>query len=280
MILNLFGAAIPAQIIPVFMQGFVHPPVDQYFQTTFFMNAAESIWLAFGLALGALVVYGAWQGRKRFVPEILYLLASAPIFGLILPSTARYLKAYQPIVWILFYTGAAALYKRYKHVIPKPFLTRAFAATLLFTAAAGVIGIRTWRVMGTASEKKFAITAAGATAYVDDVTNTFRGLRNFIETLPPEKTLLVGDEPAMGRWTAIAGREYYSPDTALPTVARQRNVYLLVECGTMERCQSWDVWRSQMQMAVSKVGAFRYERVYSAERPRARAEVYRIFPAE
>jgi hypothetical protein len=280
MILNFAGAAVPSQLIPNFLQGFVHPPILYYYYAVFFSSKAQAGWLFFGLAICAVVVVGIWQARRRFLPEILYFLASAPVLALMMPSTSRYLKPYQAFVWIFFYLGAAWLYKHVRQFIPAPMRSRAFAIGLVTALVALVIGIRAWRLGGTASEKKFAVTLTRAPQYVTDVASVFRGLRNYIETLPAERTLLVSDRGSMGRWKAISGRDYYYPDSAIKSTATKSDLYLVVECGTMEGCQYWDEWRRRLEIRASRYGTFQFDSVYAIARPRARAEVYRIKSTE
>jgi hypothetical protein len=276
MILNFCGAAVPSQLIPNFLQGFVHPPILYYYYAVFFSSRAQAIWLIVGLLICSVVFVGIWQERRRFLPEILYFLASAPVLALVMPSTSRYLKAYQAFVWIFFYAGGAYIYKRYRGLIPAPMRTRAFAFGVVAAVAAGVIGIRAWRLGGTASEKKFAVTVTRAPAYVSDVAATFRGLREYIETLPQDRVLLISDRGTMGRWKAISGRDYYYPDTSMKSVAAGKDLYLVVECGTMEGCQYWDEWRRRLETRVARYGVFQFDSVYAIARPRARAEVYRV----
>ncbi len=276
MILNVLGAAIPAQILPNFMQGFIYPPIEGYYQTTFFAVPAQTAWLGVGLVLGVTTLIGMWQSRDKFLPEILYFLAALPVLGLMMPSTARYLKTYQAFIWIFFYMGAAFLFNRYRNRTPVFLRSRAAAAIGVSSVLIVVIGIRAWRFVGTASEKKFAVSAMSAPRYVSDVAAAFRGLRGFVETLPADRTLLVSERGSMGRWKAISNRNYYYPDSAMAGVLAHKDLYLLIECGTMEGCQSWDAWLSRMEAHVSKYGAFHYDSVFAIARPRARAEVYRI----
>jgi hypothetical protein len=276
MILNVLGAAIPAQIIPNFMQGFIDPTIEHYFKTTFFANPIQTAWLIVGLMFGVTTVIGIWKSRDRFLPEILYFLAALPVLGLMMPSTSRYLKGYQAFVWIFFYTGASFIFNRYRERLPLFLRTRSAVIAGAVCSLTAVVGIRAWRFAGTASEKKFAVTVTSTPSYVLDVATTFRGLRHYVETLPPDKTLLVSERGSMGRWKAIANRDYYYPDSAMAGLLSRKDFYLLVECGTMESCQSWKVWRSQMEGRVSKYGWFNYDSVYAIARPRARAEVYRI----
>jgi len=280
MVLNVAGAAIPSQIVPNFMQGFIYPTIEAYFHTTFFAVPAQTAWLAVGLVLGLTTFIGMWQTREKFLPEILYILSALPVLGLMLPSTSRYLKTYQAFIWIFFYSGAAYLFNRYRNRIPDRMRSRRTAMAAVICGLLLVVGIRAWRFAGTASEKKFAVSAASTPDYVGDVATTFRSLREYIESLPQDKTLLVGERGTMGRWKAIAGRDYYMPDSAMASLLDNKDFYLLIECGTMESCQSWDAWIRKVETHVSKYGAFDYDSVYAIARPRARAEVYRIRNAE
>jgi hypothetical protein len=120
---------------------------------------------------------------------------------------------------------------------------------------------------------------SAAPRYVSDVATTFRGLRRFIESLPRDSALLVGEKTSMGRWKAIAGRNSYYADSALPRIAQIQDVYLLVECGTMEVCQGgWSYYDNLMRTRVEKFGAFRFDSVFAQASPRARVQVYRIRP--
>ncbi len=276
MILNVVGAGIPAQIVPNFMQGFIDPTIEHYFKTTFFANPLQTAWLIVGLVLGLTTLTGMWKSRDKFLPEILYFLAALPVLGLMMPSTSRYLKSYQAFIWVFFYTGAAFIFNRYRERIPAFLRSRTALVAGAACASIAVVGIRAWRFAGTASEKKFAVTVTSAPSYVGDVAATFRGLRDYVETLPADRTLLVSERGSMGRWKAISNRDYYFPDSAMSGLLRSKDFYLLIECGTMESCQSWNVWRSQMETRVSRYGSFNYDSVYAIARPRARALVYRI----
>jgi hypothetical protein len=276
MFLNVAAAAIPSQIVPTFMQGFLYVPIYDYFKGDFFGKPMQAAWTIVGLCLTTIAVTGIWRSRARFLPEILYLLAGLPILGLMMPSTSRYLKSYQGFIWIFFFSGAAWIYERNRHRFPSFMRTRGFAISAVASLALIVAGIRAWRMIGTASEKKFAVSVTRAPDYVTDVATTFRGLRGFIETLPADRTLLISDRGSMGRWKVISGRDYYYPDSTIAAIARSKDVYLVVECGTMEGCQIWNEWRKSQESRIDKFGAFAYDSVYAISRPRARVEVYRI----
>jgi hypothetical protein len=278
LLLNLLAAALPSQIIPNFVSGFVHPPIEAHIGTKFGIWPVDTVWMVIGLVVSAVIVAGIWSARHRLVPEIAYFLLPLPLLGLILPSTTRYLMSYQPFVWIFFCMGMIAIARRWPGigaVMRNRTAVTAVALVMLATA----VGIRAWRVAGTSSERGLAVSMSAAPRYVSDVATTFRGLRRFIESLPRDSTLLVGERTSMGRWKAIAGRDSYYPDSALSRTAQARPVYLLVECGTMEVCQGgWSYYDSVAQSRVKKFGAFRFDSVFALESPRARVEVYRIHP--
>ena len=66
----------------------------------------------------------------------------------------------------------------------------------------------------------------------------FRGLRQFIESLPQDSALLVGERTSMGRWKAVAGRNSDYADSAFGAHCENKaRVLPSVECGMMEVCQ-------------------------------------------
>ena len=280
MLVNVIGAAIPSQIVPTFQLGFLHPPISDIYSTTF-SNAPQDIaWACVGIFISCIVIAGMWFSRQRMLPEILYLLAGLPVIGLMMPSTTRYLMSYQPFFWIFFYVGAATLSHRHAPVIVRLVRSRRAVVAGVVIAAAGIIGLRAWKVAGTASERYFAVTAGHITTYVTDVSDTFRSLRHFVEGLPKEKTLLIGTRGSLGRWKAISDRNYYYPDSALSEMVENNDVYLLIECGTLEACQAWDKWRSQTEERLQTFGDFRYESVFAASSGRARVEALRMSIAQ
>lgn len=276
MVLNVLGVALPSQVIPNFQLGFVHPPINAHYSTTFGGTPADAAWLFVGLAISALIVTGIWQARNRFMPEIVYVLVPLPLLGLVLPSTTRYMMSYQPFIWIFFYLGVARAL-RFPRLKALP-LTRSRVAigAAAIAVMAGVAGLRWWRFGGTASERVQAVHLSEAPRYISDVSDTFRGLRGFIESLPRGRSLLIGDGGTTGRWTLIAGAEYYYPDPSLSGVVGEKDVYLVVECGTLEVCQSWKFYVDLMKSRVAEFGEFAFESVYAGASARARVEVFRV----
>ena len=112
MIVNLFGLAIPDQIVPSFHLGFSEPPVVDTFYTQFAHTTKDALWTALGFGISAVVVFGMWRSRAKFLPEILYIMAPLAVLMLMLPSTPRYLMSYQAFLWLFFYEGARILYRK------------------------------------------------------------------------------------------------------------------------------------------------------------------------
>jgi hypothetical protein len=276
MLMNLLGAAVPSQILPSFQLGFLHPPIQDTFQTKFSAATPDILWAAFGLAISFLVSAGMWISRRKMLPEIAYILAALPIITLLMPSTARYLMSYQAFLWIFFYTGAAWAAHRYAPWLVRLLRSRVAVLSAIALAAALVIGLRSWKVAGTASERYFAVTIERVPRYVHDVSTTFRSLRGFIETLPEDSTLLVGSRGNVGRWTAISGRDYYFPDKQLSRAVRDKQVYMVIECGTLEACQAWDIWKERAEARILRFGSFTFDPVFEAQSGWARAEVLRM----
>jgi hypothetical protein len=280
MLLNVLAVALPSQVVPTFQLGFLHPPIVAHFHTTFASTPADAAWMILGLLISACILAGAWQARRMYLPEILYLLAPLPILGLMLPSTTRYMMSFQPFIWIFMYMGLAWFGRPYRSRLDVLFRNKAAITAVLALMAGGFVGLRVWKLSGTASESSIAVSVTQAPRYISDVSDTFRGLRSYIESLPPDRTLLIGDRGTAGRWKLIAGRDYYYPDTLLSAVARSKDVYMLAECGILDVCQSWPYFVDLLQKRLAPFGNFEFDSTYAATSPRSRVQVFRVRPRE
>ena len=184
--------------------------------------------------------------------------------------------AYEPFIWIFAYAGVAALLRPLLKRIRVPTISPIAGLTLLLVVALGLIFVRSQRLVGTTGDRRAGIAIGKTRSYVDEVVSTFGDLRRFLETLPRDRTLLVGAYGTVGRWKAISGLNYYSPDSALSVAAGERDVYVLVECGTREICQDFENWDSDFRAGLDRLGLFSYERVFSHLTQHAKARVYRL----
>ena len=272
---NLLASALPSQIVPVFNLGFPHPIVS-HLPKTFRSFRGITALATLGLAISAATFWGMWLSRKRFAPEIAYCLTALPVLTLIVPSTTRYLMAYQPFFWIFFYTTVSVLAApAVARVASRP-ATPLVGAALLFALGGGLVYVRSQRVAGTGGDRSSAISIGASRRYIREVASTFRSLRIFLETLPRERTLLVGIPGSVGRWKVIAGLDYYSPDNALSATVEGRDVYALAECGTLEACQNFTARDIMLHQWLKRYGDFSYDLVFSKMSPHAKAVVYRI----
>ena len=278
MILNVLAVALPSQVIPTFTLGFVHPPNAGLFAMNLASTIPDAAWMFVGLSISLIIIIGALQARRTLLPEIVYFLVPLPVLGLMMPSTTRYLMSFQPFIWIFFYLGLVRVTRRHRGLIERILRQRVAVAASLLLAIGGFAGLRIWKLAGTASEKVLAVSVNQAPQYISGVSSTFRGLRSYLETLPRDRTLLIGDRGAVGRWTLITGLPYYAPDSALSNVARTKDVYMLAECGILDVCQSWPYFVDLLEKRVNRYGAFRFDSTYATQSSRARVQVFRVTP--
>jgi hypothetical protein len=273
-LVNALAYALPSQIVPDFSLGFAQlPHVDPY-RVRFGSSRADIALIAFGVALSVITLLGAWWSRRRFAPEIVYTLLAIAVPVFVMNSTARYFMSYQPFFWIFFYTGSSVLLAPVVARIPVTFrASLAGMALLLFTGSA-LLYLRSRRMAGTLSAH--GVSLAETRAYVKQVSSTFSDLRTFLETLPADRTLLIGARPTLGRWTVISGLKYYRPDSALAAASQSRDIYLLVECGTLEGCQDFKTWDEKSRERVNEFGHFSYDPVFNRISEHAKARVYRV----
>jgi hypothetical protein len=279
-ILNFFFLAVPEQIIPGFGLGFAHPPLINLYSASFAASRADALWSAFGAAITAVVIWGAWRVRGRMLPELLMILGVLPVLVAIMPSTSRYFMTYQPFFWIAFLEGARAIAERIPAATRRALPSRAKTLGTVGCFIILAVGIQ-------ASESPRLLLSRGSRFmelmslphYVRGVSDTYRPLRRFLQTLPPDRTLLTSSKTTWGRWKAIANLDSYAPDSNLVAVAAKKGVYLVVECGAADLCAVEDRRESMMKDALCRVGEFNYELVFSAKAAKSEAKVYRVRPA-
>ena len=277
---NLLASALPAQIVPVYNLAFSRSIIVDPYHVSFGSSPATLAVMVVGIAISATMLVGMWRSRENFAPEFWYCVAALAVVGPIIPSATRYFMAYQPFLWIFFYAGMVMLLRPVaaRAVSNSRILFAALALIVITTGA--MVYLRAERIGGTASDRTAAISVAGTRGYINEVGSTFRGLRNFLETLPRDRTLLISEPGAYGRWKAISGLDYYRPDSAIHVAVANRDMYLLVECGTVEVCQNFPEWDALLHKGLERYGEFSYDLVFSRMTPHGKARVYRIRNAQ
>lgn len=277
MFLNLIGFAIPAHVIPVYNLAFDFDPVGPLYRPKFGTTPNDAVLTTLGVGISLVVAYGVWRARRRFLPEIWYFLAALPVLTAMMPSTRRYLMPYEPMIWLFFYAGAAALFRPLLVRFRETRIHPAFGLALFIVAAFGLIFVRSQRIVGTAGNRAAGISIGQTRGYVNEVSSTFRDLRDFLETLPRDRSLLVGIRGTIGRWKAISHMNYYNVDSTLSVAARTHDIYVLVECGTREVCQDFDRWDTEFRHRIDRFGGpFAYEPVFARTTEHAKTRVYRL----
>ena len=278
---NLIASALPSQIVPVLNLGWNSPPmVDTYHVLFDYTSVTSLLFVAVGVLISATTVLGMWVGRNRLVPEIWYGLIALVTLGPIIQSASRYLMAYQPFFWIFFYLGLTRLLSPFAERIKAKRQLLLAGLTAVTVAVAGMVYMRAQRIGGTGSFRRDAVSIAGARSYVNEVSSTFRSLRNYLETLPRDRTLLVSEGSSFGRWKVISGIDYYRPDSTFRMAVATHDTYLLVECGTLEVCQDFPAWDARLHKGLARYGNFSTDLVFSKITPHGKARVYRIRNAQ
>jgi hypothetical protein len=276
MIMNLVALAVPSQIISDFRLGFSQHPIVAPYIVRIPHSLKDYLLAAIGIFVTLLTFLGMWRTRRRLLPEIAYVLAALPVLTLMIPSTARYLMAYQPFFWIFFYVGASVVFGRAFARIAATRRATLLGLSALVVAGAGLIFLRSSKIVGTVGSPGAAVSIGESRAYVGEVASTFADLRRYLESLPRDRTLLIGQSGTVGRWTVISGINYYRPDSTLSVAATRYDTYLLSECGTYEVCQNFDYWDGKFREHVSSFGGFTFEPVFSRIHQHAKVRLYRV----
>lgn len=278
-LLNFIALAVPEQLIPGFALMFSHSPIISLYSAEFAATRMDALWSMFGIAITAVVGLGAWRLRDRLIPEMSMLLCVLPILVAMMPSTSRYFMTYQPFFWMAFYEGGRALAARIPAVIPRSTASRSglLAVLALAIGLAGGLRTRGGRTRGGADSTLSRLTSMSK--YTHAYTATYRPLRQFLETLPRERTFLTSAPWSLGRWKAIANLDYYAIDSTISNIATQKDLYLVIECGSAELCAQEAEIEAQTKDKLCAVGEFTYELVFEAKAEKSGAKVYRVRPA-
>jgi hypothetical protein len=271
--MNLLASALPSQIVPRFQRAFTHDPVLDTYHVQFGTAPRDVVLVALGFAISATIFFGMWRARRRFVPEIAYTLAAMPVLAVMIPSTTRYLIAYEPLFWIFFYAGASALVSPIAvRLAPSPRAVLVTVALFILTA----IGAAYMRPRTTAGTGGARISIGETRAHSTEVASTFGELRRYLETLPRDRTFLIGSRGTTGRWKAISRLEYYRPDSALSVAVTQRDTYLVLDCATLDLCRDFEGMDRRSRESFDKYGKFSFDLVFARTTEHAKARVYRI----
>jgi len=277
MLINLFTISLPAQIIPDLWLALTKNPTGGTLDFTVGSTPRDLVILMIGLAVSCVTLFGIWRTRMRFAPEIAYTLGALPVLSVLIPSTTRYLMAYQPFLWIFFYNGAATFAQPVAVRVTRRLRAAFVGLALLFAAGTGLVLLRTKKMKIGGSGG--AISFGDTRRYAPEIASTFESLRRFLEKLPRERSLLIGEKGAVGRWRVISGLDYYYADTALARAVATRDTYVVLECGTLDTCSGLDDRDARTRRHLNKFGPFHFDPVFSREGEHARARVYRLRPA-
>jgi len=268
--MNLLASALPSQIVPRFQRLFTHDPILDTYHVHFGTAPRDLVLIVLGFAISATIFFGMWRARRRFAPEIAYTLAAMPVLTLMIPSTARYLITYEPLFWIFFYAGASALVAPIAvRLAPSP---RAVIVTVALLVVTGTVAA----YLRTAGSRAARLSIGETRAYSTEVASTFGELRGYLETLPRDRTFLIGTRSTIGRWKAISGLEYYRPDSLLSVAVTQRDTYLVLECATLDLCRDFDDVDRRSREFFDRYGKFSFDPVFARTTEHAKARVYRI----
>ncbi|MEO7368990.1 MAG: hypothetical protein ABIZ36_13625 [Gemmatimonadaceae bacterium] len=279
MFLNFIALAVPEQVIPGFALVFSHPPMISVFTAEFAATKMDAAWSIIGVVITTVVGFGAWRLRDRLLPELLMLLGVLPLLVVMMPSTSRYFMTYQPFFWIAFYEGVRALAARIPSVIRRSIASRSglLAGLALAIGLAGALLMRGGRARGGAVSRLSRLTSMSE--YTRGYTATYRPLKQFLDTLPRDRTFLTSASSSLGRWKAISNLDYYAIDSSITQIATQKDLFLVIECGSADLCAQEAQLEAGTKDEFCAVGEFDYQLVFEARSEKSLAKVYRVRPA-
>jgi hypothetical protein len=277
-ILNFLALAVPSQVVPGFELVYRHFPLALRYDATFFASGFDTAVTLAGLSITAAVLYGAWLERKRLRPEILLLLLVTPVFATVIQSTSRYFLAYQPLFWMFAFAALKCIAEKLpRFQVSRTLRLAALAAVL--AVGAGAVYLRARSITGTEKLTLSNFSLGRSRRHAGDVAATYRSLRNYIESLDPQKSLIVGGKDVAGKWWVIAGRKSYQLDRNIADAVKARDVYLVITCPTPSDCAAFDNIDRHYRDRIDTYGRVGYVRTFEHDNPYASARVYRLTAA-
>ncbi|MEP6506863.1 MAG: hypothetical protein ABJC63_01455 [Gemmatimonadales bacterium] len=141
-----------------------------------------------------------------------------------------------------------------------------------------IVGVSTRRSTSGRAELSLFQSVRRIPDYFAGVTDTYRPLKTFMDGLPHNQTI-IATSTVQVRWSVISGVSYYMADSGLVNVTRKKDVYIVVECQSLDTCAHLDANEAKLKDALCRVGEFNYALVFEARASRSRARVYRVRPA-
>lgn len=280
MLINIFANAIPTAVIPGFDLLYRYHPLTMQSHPVFGSNPLDIGLLAVAALISAAVVLGMWIERQRLLPETLYVLAPIAVLMAMLPSTARYLLSYQPIIWMFMYVGTRAVVTR---IAPGVSWRPAWSAVAILVACGalgGLLYVRSARLTGEGRVTLGNFSPGASRRHAPEVARIYRALRTFLETVPRDRSLIIGERAATGQWKAIAGQNHYMPDSNLVAAARSHELYVVVACATRVECTGFEGADLRARNRLLVYGRFNFDEVFAARNVYASARVYRLTAAQ
>lgn len=275
LVLNTLVLAIPSQVIPGLELLYQARPQDML-KPAFGTNPFDMGLLTIGLLITGAMAYGMWRGRRQFRAEMVYVLLPLPVLAPMIPSTARYLLSYQPLIWLFFCLGAAAPAAFLARRVRQHVVATAGAIAICCVAVASLLYIRSSRVTGADRVTISSFSLGEGRRHASEVAQTYRSLRQFLESRPRDRTLILGDRAATGQWKVIAGIDYYEPDSALSVAARARDIYLVMACHSQALCSHLPEAITKREDRILYHGAFAFDSVFAARNDYSAAVVFRL----
>jgi hypothetical protein len=264
---NLAFSALPNFIIPK-SRHFVFNEIA--FPTNAFQTEAYTGPVIFGMGLGAAItstmVVGAMRLWSRCRFEFVCLLFCLPVFMLLPDSTARYLIAFQPLIWASFFAGLA-------HRLPV-FL----AQHRVVMVAGATLTLVVFLFFQAISLRSRSQSDIGQVAYLREVGGVYQGVLDQLRSLPQANTRLIyfDERPiSTGMWRASTEIPLYAPDANLPHIASKYHTLVVLTCVTQE-CELLDQSRQYVFDTISKTGKFDFTLLFRSESTAARAEIYAV----
>ena len=266
---NFFASALPAQIVPNFNFTFMN---RSDLTLGLLLTDFQATWAPFvllGFTISALILLGAWKGRRFLAPELTLILLTAPLYALIVNGggTIRYLAFVQPVYLLLFVTGLRTV----RLQIPSEWVVKPRA--IMFSVAAialiGVAGVST-SIMAAPMQRIFSMRG-----FLSDLDRAFGAERRIVASLANDRTRFVNIVEGNARWNAVAHVRYAAPGLVPELLCRGHEVYWVFDCDR-RNCSAAKMLAKKSMDELDRLGSIRLNTIYTDHSSAAEITIRRV----
>jgi hypothetical protein len=267
---NLLFSAVPSQIVPNYMSHFDYYGKISLGYELRQITLNKSLFLVIGLSISVIIGAGIWRLRRIMRPEIGCLLVMLPVLMIPTDSTARYLSVLQPIFWIFFLQGIYDI----KLLLEKK--SRRLPLVLLGVFIIIVMSTNYQYMRKISNYDRSGIGPLMIKNSIKEVSTIYHATRQFIDSLPKDRTRFVLSSHYAAKWFAISGIKFINTKDILKKMAEGYDIYVVIDC-TQRFCKSEIAKTGLLLAQLAESHDIGNRLIFFRENDKAKSFIYKLY---